>query len=130
MYQQHILDHYHNPRHKGRLATPDFASGQYNPSCGDSIAMQGCITDGTLAEVAFEGSGCVLSQACASLIAQHCLSLPVEDILAKDSEFIQGLLQISVGPTRLKCALLPLHALQNGIISFKEGRRCSITRNC
>jgi nitrogen fixation NifU-like protein len=119
MYHELLLDHYKYPRHKGTLENPDFSSGQYNPSCGDRVAFQGKITDGTIAQIAFEGSGCVISLATASLLGVHILNKPVSFAQHLTPADMVNMIGIELGPTRLKCALLPLEAVQEGIKAYQ-----------
>ncbi len=120
MYQEELMDHYRRPRHRGRLKDPDFDTGQYNPSCGDVISIQGIISDGLLKSIAFEGKGCVISQASASLLCQEVLHRSVDEILALGTADMIKLIKIPLGPIRLKCALLSLHALQEGILKYQK----------
>jgi nitrogen fixation NifU-like protein len=120
LYQAELLDHYRNPRHRGELPVADFASQQLNPSCGDMVSFQGRVTDGTLSAVAFKGVGCVISQATASLLSERVVGLSLNSIMAYDKDFILNLIGMELGPTRLKCALLPLEALQQGIYQYQE----------
>lgn len=120
MYQEELMDHYQRPRHRGRLEHPDFDTGQYNPSCGDAISMQGIIKDNRLERIAFEGKGCVISQASASLLCEYMLNKPIDDILALTTADMIKLVKIPLGPIRLKCALLALHALQEGIQKYQK----------
>jgi len=122
IYHELLTDHYRNPRNKGRLETPDFSSAQFNPSCGDSVLFEGIVRDKLLNEVAFEGSGCVISQAAASLLSQAVAGKALEEIQKLDSTFIKELVGIPLGPVRLKCALLPLHALHDGINRYLSDR--------
>ncbi len=115
LYQESLMDHYRHPRNKGKLAEPDFVSDQYNPSCGDSIQFQGIIRDQKLSDVAFDGQGCVLSLATASMLSERAKNQSVEDILSWSKDTVLKLLGIQLGPVRIKCALLPLQALQEGI---------------
>jgi len=109
------MDHFRNPRNYGTLEYPDFSSGEYNPSCGDAIAIQGIIKDDRIFKIAFTGKGCVISQAAASMLLEYCIGKTIDEIDAFDAHTMQELLGISLGPVRLKCALLPLHALKKGI---------------
>lgn len=120
MYQEELMDHYQRPRHRGRLERPDFDTGQYNPSCGDAISIQGVIRDGILESVAFEGKGCVISQASASLLCEHLLHRSVDEIEKFSTADMIKLVKIPLGPIRLKCALLALHALQEGIHKYQK----------
>lgn len=114
------MDHYQHPRHKGVLQDPDFDVKQYNPSCGDAIVMQGICSDGKLVAVAFEGKGCVISQAAASMLCEYALTKSIDELSALDKEDICRLIQIPLGPVRLKCALLALYALKDGIEFCKK----------
>lgn len=120
-YKELLMDHFKNPRYRGRLENPDFSTAQYNPSCGDSISIQGCVEKGILTKVAFIGSGCVISQAAASILSELCIDKPIDEILAIKKEDVPKLLGIDdLGPTRLKCALLALVALQDGLLKYKK----------
>lgn len=121
MYQEELMDHYQRPRHRGRLDKPDFDTGQYNPSCGDAVSMQGIIKEGRLVSIAFEGKGCVISQAAASMLSEYALNRSVDEILEFDSDVMMKLVQIPLGPIRLKCALLALYALKEGITKYQKG---------
>jgi len=118
LYQEELLDHYRNPRHKGRLVQPDFKSAQHNPSCGDSVCFEGKFSNGVLVEVAFDGVGCVISQAAASLLAELVKEKSIEQITILTSQDMHALIGMELGPTRLKCALLSLYALQEGIVTY------------
>lgn len=120
VYQAQLLDHYRNPRNKGMVSQADFASDEFNPSCGDRVAMSGTVKNNTVNLLGFDGSGCVISQATASLLTGHCVGKSVADIMAINAQAVIALIGISLGPIRLKCALLPLQALHNGINSLQS----------
>jgi nitrogen fixation NifU-like protein len=115
IYQERLMDHYHHPRNHGRLATPDFSCDEHNPSCGDSVSIAGTLVDDRIKELVFEGKGCVISQAVASMITQACIGKTADEILNLKANFVLELAGITLGPTRLKCALLALQALQIAI---------------
>lgn len=115
IYQATLMDHYKNPRNRGTLPMPDFSSEQLNPSCGDQVCMAGMIQGDVITSVVFQGTGCVISQATASLLTTHVIGFSRAMILGMDSAAVQKLIGMELGPTRLKCALLPLQALQQGI---------------
>ena len=119
-YKELLMDHFQNPRNKGRLENPDFAIAQYNPSCGDKIAVEGVVQDGILTQLAFEGSGCVVSQATASLLSEFCIGKPIDEILGLEKEDLTKIIGMQLGPTRMKCALLSLMAIKDGILEYKE----------
>jgi nitrogen fixation protein NifU and related proteins len=115
IYQATLMDHYRNPRNRGTLPNPDFSSDQHNPSCGDQVCMAGMVTNGIITQLAFEGKGCVISQAAASLLTMHSVGKTRDMVMAMDGAAMQQLIGMELGPTRLKCALLPLQALQEGL---------------
>ena len=120
LYQQQLMDHYRSPRNQGTLKTPDFKSGVFNPSCGDSVAMEGVVEDQKLTVIAFQGAGCVVSQATASLLTQAIKGKPLDEIMQLDRQWITRLIGMELGPVRLKCALLPLQALHEGIQRYQN----------
>ena len=128
IYKAQLLDHYRAPRNRGLLPAPDFASQACNPSCGDSVSIQGCVGgDGTgdgvedrviVTVLAFQGSGCVISQATASLLTEYAMGKSFDEILGITTERILELVGMQLGPTRLKCALLPLDALKQALEQY------------
>jgi nitrogen fixation NifU-like protein len=120
IYQERLMDHYRNPRNRGVLQDADFTTGQYNPSCGDSVALQGKVEQDILTHLMFEGSGCVISQASASLLTQYAIGKSLDELANLDTDAYIAFLGITVGPTRLKCALLALHALHKGIEDVRK----------
>jgi len=125
LYQDALIDHYRNPRNRGILEHADFKSGEDNPSCGDSVQLYGRVKDGRLVAVSFEGTGCVISQAAASMLTQKVLGQDLHEIMKLDADFMRALVGIELGPTRVRCALLALEALQKGV---REYQKCSIER--
>ncbi len=120
MFKEELMDHYRNPRHSGVLATPDFASEDYNPSCGDRILITGTVEDERVTKLGFAASGCVLSQASASILSEHCSGKSLGDVLAFSKDELLELVGIELGPNRVKCCLLSLFALQEAILSFQR----------
>lgn len=119
LYKNTLLDHYKNPRNFGTLNNPTVSSGEHIPSCGDSVEIECIIKDDIICEIAFTGKGCVISQATASMLTEYCKQKNINELLKIDNDFILKLIGIQLGPNRLKCALLPLMALQNGINKYK-----------
>ena len=120
LYKEKVMDHYQNPRNRGRMEKPDFSTGEFNPSCGDSVGFQGHVTDGKLTKIMFTGEGCAISQAAASMLTEYCVGKTLDDILKLDKDFMLKLVGMPLGPMRVRCALLSLQALQKGIEDFKK----------
>lgn len=121
LYKQELLDHYHHPQNHGTIDNPDFLSEEYNPSCGDQVIIQGTLNKkGIIQKLVFRGAGCVISQAAASMLTEWCKEKQITDVLQYTAKDMTKLINISVGPTRLKCVLLALYALQHGIVEYQK----------
>jgi nitrogen fixation NifU-like protein len=112
LYRDYILEHYRHPHNFGVLEAPTVAHEGSNPLCGDRLTMQLGIRDGKLAEVAFTGRGCAISQASASLLTDEVRGMTVEAAAAYRADDLLDLLGIEISPARLKCAMLSLDTLQ------------------
>jgi len=113
MYQEQILDHYKHPRNKGSLAGATKNARDTNPLCGDEVALH-LKVDGSdrIADVRFEGQGCAISQASASMLTTIVKGMSLGDATALDRDAILKKLGIPLSAVRLKCALLSLHVLK------------------
>ncbi len=117
LYREQLLDHYHDPQNYGVLEHPDVDIHLDNPTCGDTIHLTARLDEaGRIAEVLFEGHGCVVSMASASMLTEAVVGKTPEEVAAlglHDIEEMMGGVRLSMG--RVKCALLPLNALKQGV---------------
>jgi len=132
LYRQVIMDHYKNPRNRGVIedgVTVDLN----NPTCGDSLRLQLQVEDGIVKDAKFEGEGCSISLASASMMTQIVKGKSVDESLQLAnifSEMVQGkdydtdtfdlgdieaLSGVSKFPARIKCATLAWKALEKGV---------------
>jgi nitrogen fixation NifU-like protein len=122
-YNEILMDHYRHPRHRGDVENPHFSSQVLNPSCGDSLSFAGKIKSEKLIAIKFKGTGCVISQAAASLLSEQVINQSVEKIMHLTKDDILALIGIALGPTRLRCGLLALEALQQGLVAYAQSSK-------
>jgi nitrogen fixation NifU-like protein len=116
LYRAMILERYKTPRFRGRLEPHDIFYEDDNPSCGDHIEITLRLDENQrVADAAFEGHGCAISQASADLLMEYIRGKSLAELKSLTKEDILALLGIQLGPTRLKCALLPLKVLKAGV---------------
>jgi nitrogen fixation NifU-like protein len=136
LYQDAILDHYRNPRHHHALPNPDRAAEAYNPLCGDQVTVYLRLEDGVITEAGFQGAGCAISQASASMMTEVLAGkseAEAEALAAAFQRLVAGQPQppgapevgplaafagVSEYPARATCASLAWHALRASL----EGR--------
>jgi nitrogen fixation NifU-like protein len=120
-YRENILDHYRNPRNKGRLEHPTHTHEENNPLCGDVIRIDLHVNeDNVIDQVRFDGHGCAISQASASMLTEMVQGKTLDEAKALSKEDILEALGIKIGPVRLKCALLSLKVLKADVYDLPE----------
>jgi nitrogen fixation protein NifU and related proteins len=118
IYQEHILDHYEDPYHRGKCQCPTHCHQDDNPLCGDVIKVELNISnDGRLAEAYFDGDGCCISQAAASMLIERFDGKSIEEVRSFTANDMLELFGARLTPNRQKCCLLPWRVLQAAIYS-------------
>ena len=132
LYQEIILDHSRHPRHFGALGAANHVAEGHNPLCGDRVKVYLQVDDeGRIADVSFEGRGCAISVASASLMTEMLKGRTVEDaeelmggfldmvkgenvggLKGDDRELLEVMAGVSAFPMRVKCATLAWHAMK------------------
>lgn len=134
LYQQVILDHSRSPRNYGVLPSANRKAQGLNPLCGDSVTLYLRVENGRVQEAMFQGAGCAISKASASLLTESVKGKTYEEIRAlfdhvhrmvttgKAASEELGKLAVFAGvhkfPARVKCAILPWHA----VLAALEGK--------
>lgn len=130
LYREQILDHYRNPRNHGTLDPHDASFEDTNPLCGDRVRIDLRVEDGKIADIAFSGRGCAISQASTSMLTELVQGQTLDDALALERDELLEELGVPISPARVKCALLGLHVLKVSIDEFqRSGARASATAN-
>ena len=115
LYAENILDHYKHPRHAGELRDPSATHEEVNLRCGDKVRLQLRIDGDAVAEIAWTGEGCAISQAGMSILSEEIAGKSLKDLETLDESGMRAMLGVPVGKRRLKCALLGLHTLKNAL---------------
>ena len=135
LYQEVILDHNKRPRNFRILPEPTHKADGVNPLCGDRVSVFLDIQDGIIKDIAFQGAGCAISSASASLMTEALKGKPVAEIdhlfdsfhevVTTDCECPKGLGKLGVlagvrdYPSRVKCATLAWHAVRAALEEHK-----------
>ena len=118
LYQEHVLDHFEDPYHRGQCPHPTHVHEDDNPLCGDVVRIELQIdAAGTVREAWFDGDGCCVSQASASMLLEAIDGKTVEEIKSFTAEQMLQLFRGRLTPNRQKCCLLPWRVLQSAIYS-------------
>ncbi len=121
IYQDHILDHYEDPFHRGHLAAATHAHEDKNPLCGDVVRIELAVDeDGKIENLYFDGAGCVISQASASMLLEEMFGKTVDDVKQFSAEDMLKLYGPRLTPNRQKCCLLSWKVLQGAVHSPVE----------
>ena len=128
-YKEIVLDHFQRPRNRGELEGADLEEHLNNPLCGDEVTVYANLRDGEIAEVAFTGRGCSISQASASMLAERLQGKSREEAEAEIEAFLEmmrtgereelgdlvALKGIIQTPNRIRCATLAWDAFKRGL---------------
>lgn len=139
LYQEVIFDHYRTPRNFYPLSRANRKAEGFNPLCGDRLTLYLKLEDGVIQDASFEGSGCAISTASASLMTEHLKGKTEQEANALFGDFHDlltqhatapslgpglGKLEVLAGvrefPTRVKCATLAWHTLQAALTNRAE----------
>ncbi len=132
LYQEIILDHYRQPRGRGKLEPPKITQEGFNPSCGDEVIIDLRVEDGRIADVRFHGQGCSISQASASMMAEAVKGKTLDEaytLIRQATALVKGELDGDLDtlgdivalagvrnfPVRVKCATLAWHTLEEAL---------------
>ncbi|MFZ5816560.1 MAG: Fe-S cluster assembly sulfur transfer protein SufU [Bacillota bacterium] len=138
LYQQVILDHYKKPRNKGAVENAVLKKHLHNPTCGDDLEVQVSLgADGKIDDVKWNGRGCSISMASASMMSVALKGKTLEEAQVLMQSFysmmkseegnykllgeLQALSGVSKFPVRIKCATLAWHCLEEGIKEYEGG---------
>ncbi|MBI1345601.1 iron-sulfur cluster assembly scaffold protein [bacterium] len=121
IYDDHILDHFESPYHKGELAGATCQHSDRNPICGDQLTLYLKISDaGVIEQAYFDGKGCAISQAAASILCEYAEGKTRADLQALQAKDMLKLLQVPLTPSRQKCGLLGFKVLKTMLYGWGQ----------
>ena len=135
LYQQTIFDHYRQPRNFGRLDGANRRAEGYNPLCGDKVVLYLRVEDGVIRDASFEGDGCAIATASASLMTESIKGRSEAEALQLLERFLGmatgvattgelGKLEVLAGvrefPQRVKCATLAWHTMKAALENIEQ----------
>ncbi|MEM3067355.1 MAG: iron-sulfur cluster assembly scaffold protein [Thermoplasmata archaeon] len=115
MYKEQILELYRHPNNFGKLKNYTNEHHEFNPVCGDEINIQLLIGDNKVNDIMFNGKGCAISIASASLITEHIKGKSINEIKKLNFHDVKKLLGVDIIYTRVKCATLALEAVKKAL---------------
>ena len=117
LYHAHLMDHARNPRNKRVIDGADAVQKGSNPSCGDTMTLYIRYAGDVVSDASFDGSGCAVSQAAASLLTGKIHGMSRADVEKLTDHDMYDLLKVEIHGSREKCALLALHTLRDAMRS-------------
>lgn len=132
LYQDMILDHFKHPRNRQELSDEEVLVDEENPTCGDHIRLTARVEGGVIRDVRYDGKGCAISTASASMMSERLIGMPVADARKLIGEFIAlirgeresapeafgdlvALEGVKQYPMRVKCATMAWHAADKAL---------------
>ena len=124
MYRELILDHARHQRNWGPLQPNDLDHEELNPLCGDRLRLTLCVDDkGVIAAVGWDGEGCAISQASASMLGEDILGMTLAEARSIEKQHLLENIGLQLSINRVKCALLPLKVLVVGAFGLGGSER-------
>lgn len=136
LYRRVIMDHYKNPRNRGKFEDDAVTIDLNNPTCGDRISLQLKVEDGVVKDAKYSGEGCSISMSSASMMTDAVKGKTLDEALEMASKFsslmkgeavefdeyedLEALSGVNKFPARIKCATLAWNALRKGIDGTEE----------
>jgi nitrogen fixation NifU-like protein len=121
LYDDHILDHYESPYHRGHVAHPTIAHEDENPLCGDQVHLEIVVDENKrVKEAWFDGHGCAISQAAASILTREIEGKTLEELKDFQAPQMLDLLRVRLTASRQKCGLLSFKVLKTMIYTLDE----------
>ena len=115
IYKEHILDLYKHPHNFGEIENPTHKAEAFNALCGDQIKITILTEKNIIKDIKFQGYGCAISIATASMLTDKIKNLEIEKVKNLSKDEVIAMLKIPISHQRLKCALHSLDAIKKAL---------------
>ena len=120
LYAEDIITNYEHPHNKGGMKDASVSAHNENSLCGDSITMHLRIKNKVIEEIKFEGDGCAISVASASMLTDFVKGKSLDEIEHMNVKSVFKIIGFDPGPARLKCATLSLRTLKEAAFAYQH----------
>jgi nitrogen fixation NifU-like protein len=118
LYAEEIISNYEHPHNKGKIDKPSTKMHEHNPVCGDDITIYIKVSKGKIEDIKFDGDGCSISIASASMLTDYAKGKSLEELEKLGVKDIINLIGVDPGPARLHCATISLKALKEALFIY------------
>jgi nitrogen fixation protein NifU and related proteins len=123
-YIENIVDHHDHPRNRRAIEGADIEASGGNPGCGDIVVMYVTLDDeGRITDAAYQGEGCIISQAAASMLTEELPGKTLDDVRAMSFENVVEEMGRDVVSTRARCATLALTIVKSAATDFQRNKQ-------
>jgi nitrogen fixation protein NifU and related proteins len=123
IYDDHIMDHFESPYHKGHLSCPTCSHSDRNPICGDQVTIELLVNEqDRVQEAYFDGKGCAISQSAASILCEAIEGKSLDELRDFQAQDMLALLKVRLTASRQKCGLLGFKVLKTMLYSLDQQR--------
>jgi len=129
LYRQYLVELYRHPHNFGLMEAPDVRQEGLNPLCGDQVTIDVTLDSGRVRSARFDGKGCAVSIAAASILTDFAQGRPESELMAMGEEDMVAEMGLgSLTPARVKCAVLALKTLQTGLAARRDDQAAAGAR--
>ncbi|MDE1761835.1 MAG: SUF system NifU family Fe-S cluster assembly protein [Candidatus Micrarchaeota archaeon] len=120
IYAERLIQYYERPHNKGKISDASVHMHEENVTCGDVITIYLKIEGGKVSDVKFEGDGCAISMASASMVTDFIKGKSIEEVEGMNVGTVMQVIGIDPGPARLHCATLSMRAIKGAVFAFEH----------
>jgi nitrogen fixation NifU-like protein len=128
-YGRTVIDHFRNPRNKGRIASPTISHEGANPLCGDRVRIELLVRDGIVRDARFTANACAICVAASSMLTDLVHNAPLDEVETLLVDDILRSLDAPIPKARLNCVKLPLTVMHTAVMLFRQDEAARTERD-